>query len=57
MSAAVRIQKLLDTTLATPERDGAGVITPAGYEASMHAKAIRECLRIVLEEEGAVENA
>lgn len=50
MQTIKRIQRLLDEIERIPERDDAGIITPAGYEAVMQAKAVRECLRIVKEE-------
>jgi len=41
------LQKLLDMTKAIPEKDGAGVFIPAGIDASIKAKAIQDCLRII----------
>ena len=47
VSAEKRIKALLENEERTPEKDGAGIITPAGYEAAIRAEAYRVCLAIV----------
>lgn len=50
MTVIQRIQALLAAAEAVPYKDGAGIITAAGIDAAVRIKAIRECLKIVLEE-------
>ena len=53
MSCVERIRQLLDCAVQAQVRDAAGVIIPAGVDASIEAKAIRRCLKIAQEEENA----
>jgi hypothetical protein len=50
VSAEERIEALMRNEERTPEKDGAGIITPAGYEAAIRAEAYRICLKIVRDE-------
>ena len=46
------IKKLLTDTERVSLYDATGrIITPAGYEATIEARAIKRCLQIVLQEE------
>ena len=49
--AAARLEALLAAAEAVPVKDGAGIVTAAGIDAAVRVKAIRECLKIVREEE------
>ena len=50
MSAEKRIEALLRNEEKVPERDGAGIITPAGYDAAIRAEVYQVCLAIVRDE-------
>ena len=50
MSTIEQIQKLLDCAVQAQVRDAAGVIIPAGYDASIEVRAYKRCLKIVKEE-------
>lgn len=56
MAAVERLQDLLACTMRVPVRDAAGVIRPDGVDASIRAKAIQDCLKIVEDEENQVEH-
>lgn len=52
MSIVSRIRDLLINVEKTPLKDASGkIITPAGAEAAIEAKGIRQCLKIAMEEE------
>lgn len=44
-----KIQLLLKETEAVPLKEG-GIIIPSGFEATIEARAIRRCLKIIKEE-------
>jgi len=50
MSTVRRIQELLDCALRVPEDDDARIVTPAGVDAAIEAKAYKRCLKIAEEE-------
>jgi len=51
MSTVQRIEEILAAAVQVPVRDAAGIITPSGVDAAARVKAIKDCLRIVKEEE------
>lgn len=52
MRTEERIQELLEQAIAVPIYDQSGkIINPAGVEAAIEARAFRQCLKIVKEEE------
>ena len=51
MSIAERIQNLINCTDNIPEKDNAGIITAAGIDYTVRMKALKECLKIVKDEE------
>lgn len=51
MATVERIKQLLNCAERVPVKDGAGVVVPAGVDASIRAKAIQECLKIAEDEE------
>jgi hypothetical protein len=50
MSTAKRIEELLAAAVCIPVKDGAGIVTPAGIDAGVRVKTLRECLEIAREE-------
>ena len=50
MATEERIQQLLDCAVRTPTKDAAGVYIPGGMDATVRAKAIADCLKIVQDE-------
>ena len=53
MSTVKRIQELLDCAVRVPVNDAAGIVTPAGVDAAVEAKAYKRCLKIAEEEANA----
>jgi len=52
MNITNRLEQYLADTEKIPLKDASGkIITPAGFEATIEARTIRRCLRIVKEEE------
>lgn len=51
MSTVQRIEEILAAAVRVPIRDAAGIVTPAGIDAAVRVKALRECLEIAKEEE------
>jgi len=56
MATVERIKELLNCAVRIPVRDAAGVIRPDGVDASIRAKAIQECLKIIEDEGRRVEH-
>ena len=52
MSTVERIEKLLAAAVRVPVKDKAGIVTPAGIDAGVRVKVLRECLDIAREEDG-----
>jgi len=51
MATEERIKQLLDCAVKAPVKDAAGVYIPGGMDATVRAKAIADCLKIVQDEE------
>ena len=51
MATEERIKQLLDCAVKAPTKDAAGVYIPGGMDATVRAKAIADCLKIVQDEE------
>lgn len=45
-----RLQRLLASEEAIPEKDAAGVIDPKGVDAKARVQAVKDCISIVTEE-------
>ena len=50
MATEERIKQLLDCAVKMPTKDAAGVYIPGGMDATVRAKAIADCLKIVQDE-------
>ena len=50
MATEERIKQLLDCAVRMPTKDAAGVYIPGGMDATVRAKAIADCLKIVQDE-------
>jgi len=50
MATEERIRQLLDCAVKAPVKDAAGVYIPGGMDATIRAKAIADCLKIVQDE-------
>ena len=50
MATEERIKQLLDCAVKAPVKDAAGVYIPGGMDATVRAKAIADCLKIVQDE-------
>ena len=50
MTTEERIKQLLDCAVRMPAKDAAGVYIPSGMDATVRAKAIADCLKIVQDE-------
>ena len=50
MATEERIRQLLDCAVKAPVKDAAGVYIPGGMDATVRAKAIADCLKIVQDE-------
>ena len=51
MATEERIKQLLDCAVKIPVKDAAGVYIPGGMDATIRARAIADCLKIVQDEE------
>lgn len=47
MTNVDRIRQLLDQELATPVKDGAGIVTAAGVDSAVRVQVLKQVLRIL----------